>query len=78
MSVGADGRERTCTASSCSVPGRLPDLPVRLPDLIWKMSNANSSLYVSTFSVSCMSHLHHVQKVISALLPDQGNAYNGI
>ena len=39
------------------MPGACPALPMKLPDLIWKMSKAYSSLYVSTFSVSCISHL---------------------
>ena len=53
-----EGLWRTCIPRRLSVPGPCPALPVKLPDRIWKMSKAYSSLYVSTFSMSWISHLH--------------------
>ena len=55
-----EGLWRTCIPRRLSEPGPCPALPVKLPDRIWKMSKAYSSLYVSTFKVSWISHLHDI------------------
>ena len=49
------------------MPGPCPALPVKLPDWIWKMSKAYSSLYVSTFSVSWISHLQNRYMPLKAI-----------
>ena len=58
---GAPHHEHTWIPRRCSVPGACPALPMKLPDLIWKMSKAYSSLYVSTFRVSCINHLQEAE-----------------